>query len=759
MELRLQEFIQSVSTLADIRNLDQWNPIVFQLEHPINATRFTIVGAKQEPSYLGIPVNTTWVVLDPESEYYNRALKLVDVNEIDQATTIPPVTSEDGELVLYWNIIRTYDEIFEDPQYYNNGGRGPKGDKGDKGDPGVIDYSVLISRLAELTGLLEIVGPTSLREGSVQQYLVQLSEPQILTDGTVTPPVTTFVNVPVYIVGAVPDGTTIDTANVLHAGQVSADTVIRLYAEAPSWGRNVFANLAVTITDTVAEVTGVTVVGATNVNSGSTSQYAIAVAWSDGTNTYADGVWSLSDAAFGTISATGLLDVPANIADSGTVQVNAEVTIAGVTYNPSMSVVVTKQVVIPTLVNVVVDGPNGVDSNTTAQFSVTAYWSDGSTTNPSVNWSLSSAAFGSISNSGLLTVPDSISSSGTVVVTASFVIDGVTYSPTKSVAVTKIVAPPTVTGVTITGANSVFSGATAQYGLSVTWSNGTTTTPAASSWSVADTTYGSVSASGLLSVPSTISGNGSVQVQASITIDDVTYNPTKSVSAVKVVPTSVTINGASSVLGGSTAQYSLAVAWNNSTNTTVAADSWSVAPGTFGTISASGLFSASSTVAGNVTVSANVTIDGTAFNPTKSVAVTIPATSPAPFWGVGPALPANWSTFVNGLTQAPALTGDGKYQVSFDAIGATSYMYFAYPSEHGEASFFDKLSQFFGGWGGAGNSGPGPSAASNAQYKDVPVTATVTINGSPIEFFIYRTDFANLGTAAQNQWEVTLATP
>jgi hypothetical protein len=410
-------------------------------------------------------------------------------------------------------------------------------------------------------------------------------------------------------------------------------------------------------------------------------------------------------------------------------------------------------------VNVVVDGANSVNSNTTSQYTVTAYWSDGTTTNPSVNWSLSSAAFGSISNTGLLSVPDTISSSGTVVVTASFVIDGVTYSPTKSVSVTKIVAPPTVSGVTIAGANSVYSGATAQYSLSVSWSNGTTTTPSASSWSVADQTYGSISASGLLSVPSTISENGSVSVQASITIDGVTYNPTKAVSAVKVVPSTVTINGANSVLDGATAQYSLSVAWNNGTNTTVAADSWSVAPDTFGSISASGLFSASSAVAGNVTISANVTIDGTAFNPTKSVAVTVPSASPAPYWGVGPALPTNWTTFVTGLTQAPALTVDGKYQVSFDSIGAKAYMYFAYPASHGEATFFDKLSQFFGGWGGAGNSGPGPSSASNTQYKDVPVTATVTINGTPIEFFIYRTDFANLGTAAQNQWAVTLASP
>jgi hypothetical protein len=42
MELRLQQFIESVETLAEIRNLDTWNPIVFQIEHPVNASVSTL---------------------------------------------------------------------------------------------------------------------------------------------------------------------------------------------------------------------------------------------------------------------------------------------------------------------------------------------------------------------------------------------------------------------------------------------------------------------------------------------------------------------------------------------------------------------------------------------------------------------------------------------------------------------------------------------------------------------------------------------
>lgn len=759
MELRLQEFIQSVATLADIRNLDQWNPIVFQLEHPINATRFTIVGAKQEPSYLGIPVNTTWVVLDPESEYYNRALKLVDTNDPDQATTIPNVLSgEDGTVLLYWNIIRTYDEIFEDPQYYNNGGRGPKGDKGDKGDPGVINYATLISRLAELTGLAEIVGPSSVQEGSTQQYRVQLSEPKILADGTVSPPVTEFVDVPIYLTGAIPQGTSLSASNVLTTGLVSANTPVRLYAEVPSWGRNVFANLDVLITDVAAEVTGITITGPTSLNSGSTGQYALSASWSDGTVTYVDGVWSLDSEDFGTLSQLGLLNIPSDIAGSGTVQVGAVVTLGDIEYTPSIAVMVTKQVVPVTLTGLVVEGPASVSSNTSETFRAVATWSDGTVTYPTASWGLSSPAFGSISGSGVLTVPDSISSSGTVQVTATVVLNGTEHTQSTSVQIVKIVVPPSVSSVSITGPASVYTGSTGQYALSVLWSNGTTTTPAASSWSVGESNAGAISASGLLSVSSDLDGDEDIFLEANVDINGEEYTAERTVSAILVVPTGASVQGPDSIVEGTTSQFTFRVTWNNGTTTTEVPQ-WSHAPVARGSISVSGLFTSIAGQTGNLNIVGSWQHGTTFWGADKILTVTSAVVAVTPRWGIGPALPTDWTAFVSGLTVAPSMEANGKYQVSFDSLGSNSYMYFVYPKSHGEATFFDKLSQFFGGWGGAGNSGPGPSAASSTQYKDVPHTTNVSINGASVEVYVYRTDFANLGAAAQNQWEVTLATP
>ena len=79
-------------------------------------------------------------------------------------------------------------------------------------------------------------------------------------------------------------------------------------------------------------------------------------------------------------------------------------------------------------------------------------------------------------------------------------------------------------------------------------------------------------------------------------------------------------------------------------------------------------------------------------------------------------------------------------------------MYFAAPKSYGLAQFFDQLSQFYGGWGGGGASGPGPSDASVTAGSDVPFTTSVDIEGATVDFYVYRSDYANLGAAASNRW-------
>lgn len=129
VDFELQKFIQSVQYLADIRNLDPFNPIIFNIAHPISAIEYFVIASIPEPSGLLVPTNGIWVAMDPTKPYFHKVFRAVDL------------TTPSGGFVGTWEEVRTYDEIFHYVQTITPGVRyvgppGPKGDKGDKGNQG-----------------------------------------------------------------------------------------------------------------------------------------------------------------------------------------------------------------------------------------------------------------------------------------------------------------------------------------------------------------------------------------------------------------------------------------------------------------------------------------------------------------------------------------------------------------------------------------------------------------------------------------------
>jgi len=53
-ELRLEQLIDDLESVANLQNLDPNNPIVVRLSHPTNRTVTTIACAQKEPSTLEI---------------------------------------------------------------------------------------------------------------------------------------------------------------------------------------------------------------------------------------------------------------------------------------------------------------------------------------------------------------------------------------------------------------------------------------------------------------------------------------------------------------------------------------------------------------------------------------------------------------------------------------------------------------------------------------------------------------------------------
>ena len=162
-----------------------------------------------------------------------------------------------------------------------------------------------------------------------------------------------------------------------------------------------------------------------NLNAGATQQFSASAVWSDGVSRPVAVSYT---AKGGTISVNGLYKAGTALGTYTVIATcscgKADTSLVGITASNSTATLQAVQIS-PTSVTL---SPNG-----TKQFSVTAQWSDGSTTLPSVTYS---ATGGSISSSGLYTAP---ASSGSYTVTVN---GGGKSSSALGVGAVKLAAAP-----------------------------------------------------------------------------------------------------------------------------------------------------------------------------------------------------------------------------------------------------------------------------------------------------------------------------
>jgi len=106
MEKRLEDLIGDLEQISNVRNLDANNPIVLRISNPTNSTVHAIVCAINEPTTLVLPINVTWVVLDPLSTFYRMALQ-----RVSKDTTAPWHQT--------WQVLDTFDSVWV-PQTYDS---------------------------------------------------------------------------------------------------------------------------------------------------------------------------------------------------------------------------------------------------------------------------------------------------------------------------------------------------------------------------------------------------------------------------------------------------------------------------------------------------------------------------------------------------------------------------------------------------------------------------------------------------------------
>ncbi len=425
-------------------------------------------------------------------------------------------------------------------------------------------FDVTILYVAPVVTGITISGPVNVTEETTAQYTCTAS----WSDGTSTTVSPTW--------GENSSFTTINSSGLLSAGNVPADQNFSITA---SFGGQTDTH-NVTIIYVAPSLAGITISGPTSVDEQTTAQYLCTASWDDGTTTTVAPTWS-DNSGYVSINASGLLTA-GNVTSDQNVTITAS--FGGQTDTQSVSI----KYVAPTLSRITISGPTSVDEETSAQYSCTASWSDGTTTTVSPSWSENSA-YATINASGLFTA-STVSTDENVIITASY--GGKT--DTHALAIENI--PATLTGITISGPTSVDEETTAQYSCTASWSDGTTTT-VSPSWSE-NSAYATISASGLFTA-GTVSTDENVIITASY--GGKTDTHALAVENIPATLTGITISGPTSVDEETTAQYSCTASWSDGTTTTVS-PSWSE-NSVYTSISSSGLLTA-----GNVPADRTVTI-------------------------------------------------------------------------------------------------------------------------------------------------------
>ena len=145
-----------------------------------------------------------------------------------------------------------------------------------------------------------------------------------------------------------------------------------------------------------------------------------------------------------------------------------------------------------------ISGNDSVDESSNADYTATAFFSDGSSQNvtTSASWSENSI-YASINTSGKLTTSE-VQSDQTVTIQATYTSNGTTETATKVVTITDVVVPVTITSLTITGPTQVNESSGAQYALTANYSDGTSANVTGSAGWSESSNYASISGSGYL---------------------------------------------------------------------------------------------------------------------------------------------------------------------------------------------------------------------------------------------------------------------
>ena len=722
MERKLEQFINSTRQIGDLRNVARLNPTLFKINHPVNGTEFVIGVSFEEPATSGFPINGIWVVAEPNNPWYNRAFKLLQ--------NIPANGYNNT-----WEELRRYEEIFTDPQYYlmtggntTVGPRGPTGETGPTGPTGMTGPM----------GLQGLQGPTGATgpQGDVG--------PQ----GAAGP---TGATGPTGIAGAT--GATGPQGEAGPAGPTGADSTV----PGPQGPQGITGPTGIGLQGPQGEQGIQGLQGEMGPTGLQGPQGADSTVPGPAGATGATGPQGLqgvegAQGVQGIQGATGPAGADGAPGPQGPAGPTGADGADGQDADPVLVMAnILEMMQAPPVFTLV--GPAQIFEGQAAVFNTYLEW-NGSLVPYSAVLSvdtLPGTANLTIVQTGIgaytVTV-DGITSDTPVNVVANGTYNSQAVSDQQAATVVNSASPyiyiieqPALELIEGQQATFVVMYNDGAGGPEIDVSAQATLTFAAQ-----DATF--TVAGNTVTLNTVTSGlNAQALMGATATISGTVFNaPVVSWTAIKRIVTGIEVVGSGSVAAGAQQQYTINATYNDGQTGAVVSTTWT-ADANIGTIDTSGLFTA---VTGSTVESGNVSVDvmsadGTVYTAVFAVTVAAESVPIYPYAGiVNPAAPMTEALILGLTIRGTVEDRTGGFTTAnpllLESQGMSQTMMYAYPASYGFATFLDIESNFTGGWDGAMAPAMGPA------------TVNVTIGGNVVPFYVYKTDYPNLGPVT---WSIT----
>lgn len=611
MATTLAEFIEQFLSLADLRNLSEENPVVIRVNSPVDGEEFQIVVAHKEPSFSILPYNVTWIVADPQSANYKRAMRRV--------TSLAFAGYRNT-----WEILTTLEDIWAVAQYYEYSGSFQLGE---------VELNGVSFATMNVRGTVKLLNnpvDTDPDADPANPVAIGSNDPR-MSDARDPLPHTHPLAPAEMLAGSGGVNEFFVTIKDSLPPQPGQALVLTGAGDEPNeWmGYWRFVN------QSDVDYNGPTFddleiyTSAVEFNEKQPYVFRANAKFSDGsTVSNVPALWSIVvGGAYSSISATTGTFVSNEIVGDKDVRIQATWTHAasGQSRTKTFDFTVKDVTVYRVLDHITIQGPASVNEGNNATYSVTAHYDDGTSQGVTPSTFLSSnAAAGTFSQSTGVFSAAQLVGNATTAISASYTENGISKSATLNVTVVDTTVYPV--SASINGPATVNENASASYSMIVSFSDNSSRAVSITDWASSNLAVATISPVSGAMTAMEVNGNQNVVISGSYTSEGVTVNAsiTVNVRDLTVYPESANILGPNTVNESTSATFQFRVNFSDGTNIIVPVSNWSSSDTTVATINpTTGVLAAAADVKPDQTtvISASYTSEGVTVSDNRTITV------------------------------------------------------------------------------------------------------------------------------------------